>query len=156
MPEQILSAETISPWWRRAVIITLLLSFAILIGISGTSYNAGPPIPKQVVSPSGETIFTGEDYESVLISAIEEKLKKHSKINLLYHLGKDCVGFDIEAMWGDTKIGIRHLTVWERIAVVTDIDWVRLATKAFGFAMPGHVKVFANGQLAEAREWVST
>jgi hypothetical protein len=53
-------------------------------------------------------------------------------------------------------IGIWHLTVWERIAVVTDIDWVRLATKAFGFAMPGHVKVFANGQLAEAREWVST
>jgi hypothetical protein len=42
-----------------------------------------------------------------------------------------------------------------RIAVVTDIDWVRWATKAFGFAMLGHVKVFANGQLAEAREGVS-
>ena len=68
MPEQILSAETISPWWRRAVIITLLLSFAILIGISGTSYNAGPPIPKQVVSPSGETIFTGEDYDRDMAS----------------------------------------------------------------------------------------
>ena len=113
-------------------------------------------LPEHVIGFTAKGKVTGEDYESVLIPAIEEKLKKHSKINLLYHLGKDCFGFDIEAMWDDTKIGIQHLTAWERIAVVTDIDWVRLATKAFGFAMPGHVKVFANAQLAEAREWVST
>jgi nitric oxide reductase subunit B len=61
MAEQINSAETISPWWRRAVILTLLVGFAVLIGITITSYKAGPPIPQKVVSPSGKTVFTGED-----------------------------------------------------------------------------------------------
>jgi hypothetical protein len=112
-------------------------------------------LPEHVLAFTAKGKVTGEDYESVLIPAIEEKLKKYSKISLLYHLGADCAGFDIEAMWDDTKIGLKHLTAWERIAVVTDIDWVRLTTKAFGFVMPGHVKVFANSQLDEAREWVS-
>ena len=113
-------------------------------------------LPEYVLGFKAKGKVTGKDYESVLIPAIEEKLKKHSKINLLYHLGKDCSGFDIEAMWDDTKIGMQHLTAWERIAFVTDIEWVRLTTKAFGFVMPGHVRVFANSQLDEARGWVST
>jgi hypothetical protein len=112
-------------------------------------------LPKHVIGFTAMGKVTGEDYTSVLIPAVEEKLKKLSKISLLYHLGKECAGFDIEAMW-DTKIGLKHLTTWQKIAVVTDIDWIRWATKAFGFAMPGHVKVFTNDQLAEAREWVST
>jgi hypothetical protein len=113
-------------------------------------------LPEHVLGFTAKGKVTGQDYESALIPAVEEKLKKYSKINLLYHLGKDCSGFEVEAMWDDTKIGLKHLTAWERIAVVSDIDWIRLTTKAFGFVMPGHVRVFANSQLDEAREWVSS
>ena len=58
---QIDANDYVSPWWRRAVIVTLLAGFVILIGISGASYNAGPPVPRSVVNPSGETVFSGED-----------------------------------------------------------------------------------------------
>ena len=113
-------------------------------------------LPEHVLGFTAKGKVTGADYESALIPAIEDKLKKYSKVSLLYHLGADCAGFDIEAMWDDTKTGLKHITAWERIAVVTDIEWVRLTTKTFGFVMPGHVRVFPNDQLAEAREWVST
>jgi hypothetical protein len=112
-------------------------------------------LPEHVLGFTARGKVTGNDYEAVLIPAIEEKLKKHAKVNLLYHLGADYAGFDLEAMWDDTKIGLQHLTAWQKIAVVTDVDWIRLATKAFGFAMPGHVRVFANNQFDEARAWVS-
>jgi hypothetical protein len=113
-------------------------------------------LPDYVIGFTAKGKVTGEDYKSVLIPAVEEKIKKHSAINLLYHLGEDCSGFEIEAMWDDAKIGLQHLNAWQKIAVVSDIDWIRMATKAFGFTMPGHVKVFANSELAEARKWVST
>jgi hypothetical protein len=48
-----------------------------------------------------------------------------------------------------------NLAAWERIAVVTDVDWIRMATKAFGFAMPGEVRVFSNAELGAARDWLS-
>ena len=55
------SIEKLSPWWRRAVIITLAGGFAVLIGISTISYKSGPPIPRNVIAPSGATVFTGDD-----------------------------------------------------------------------------------------------
>ena len=43
-----------------------------------------------------------------------------------------------------------------RVAVVTDIQWIRLAVQAFRFLMPGAIRVFALDQAAEARQWILT
>lgn len=56
--------EKLSPWWRRSVILTLLLGFSILIWMTSKVYKDAPPIPGKVVSQSGETIFTGDDVRS--------------------------------------------------------------------------------------------
>jgi hypothetical protein len=52
-------------------------------------------------------------------------------------------------------LGLKHLTGWERMAVVSDIEWIRAAIKIFGFVIPGHVRVFHNNELAEATRWIS-
>jgi nitric oxide reductase subunit B len=54
-------SEKLSPWWRNAVIIVLIIGFAVLIWIAVKSYSDAPPIPMKVVNQSGETIFTRED-----------------------------------------------------------------------------------------------
>jgi len=53
--------ESLSPWWRRAVLLVALLGFGILIFLAGRAYRDAPPIPERVVDRSGRTIFTGED-----------------------------------------------------------------------------------------------
>ena len=112
-------------------------------------------LPDNVLGFNAKGKVTASDYETVLIPTIEKKLNQHPKISLLYCLGNDFSGFDAEAMWDDAKVGLQHLTAWHRIAVVSDIEWIRRLVKIFGFTMPGHVKVFSNDQLAEARKWVS-
>ena len=44
---------------------------------------------------------------------------------------------------------------WERIGLVTDHAGYRRAIKAFGFMMPGEVKVFDLAHRADAEAWVS-
>jgi hypothetical protein len=90
-----------------------------------------------------------------LIPIIEEKLEDHSKIRLLYHLDEGVTGMDAAAMWDDAKVGIKHLSSWEKIAIVTDIDWIRNAVRLFGFAMPGPVKTFRNRDLPKAVDWIT-
>ncbi|MBE3067120.1 MAG: hypothetical protein IMZ73_06785 [Chloroflexi bacterium] len=51
----------LSPWWRNGVIIVLIVGFSILIGLTVRAYRDAPPIPEQVVGPSGEVVFTGAD-----------------------------------------------------------------------------------------------
>jgi hypothetical protein len=58
-------------------------------------------------------------------------------------------------MWDDARLGLRHLSGWEKIALVTDVEWLRTAVRVFAFAIPAEVRVFANSELAEATRWVT-
>lgn len=112
-------------------------------------------LPDDVLGFEAKGEVTGADYESVLIPAVEEMLTRRKNLRFLYHLGDEFAGFDAKAMWDDAKVGLQHLAAWERVAVVTDVGWIRTAMHAFGFVMPGHVRVFGNRELAEARRWLS-
>jgi nitric oxide reductase subunit B len=61
MQDNGLSFENLSPWWRRSTLLVLVLGFSILIWIAVRAYRDAPPIPKKVMSSTGETIFTGGD-----------------------------------------------------------------------------------------------
>jgi hypothetical protein len=54
-------------------------------------------LPENVLGVVGSGKVTAEDYDNVLIPAIEDKEKKYGKIRMLYQLGKDFEGFTYEA-----------------------------------------------------------
>jgi hypothetical protein len=114
-----------------------------------------PNLPANVLGFTARGTVTASDYESLLIPAVEAVFARSAKARFLYHLGKDFSGIDAAAMWDDTKLGLKHLTGWERMAVVSDVEWIRGAVRIFGLAIPGHVRVFHNAELAEAIRWIS-
>jgi len=58
-------------------------------------------------------------------------------------------------MWADAKLGLGRIGSWERIAMVTDADWIRNSVKALAWAIPGDVRVFASTAEDDARAWVT-
>ncbi|AXF25221.1 hypothetical protein CUJ89_26900 [Burkholderia pyrrocinia] len=97
---------------------------------------------------------TRQDYEDVLIPAMEAMLRKHAKVRLYYELGIDFTGMDPGAAWEDFKLGVQHITQWERIAVVTNVEWVRFALAAFRFVIPGEIRVYASSDKVAAQAWI--
>jgi hypothetical protein len=112
-------------------------------------------LPDQVLGLSARGEVTAEDYRRVLVPAVESKLRKHKKLRLLYVLGRDFSGFSGGAAWEDAKVGMRHFSSFERVAVVSDTDWVRRMVRAFGFVVPGEVRVYGVDGADEARSWVA-
>ena len=49
------------------------------------------------------------------LSTIENRLKMHQKVRMLYQLGREFSGFTAAAMWDDAKLGIRDLSALEKI-----------------------------------------
>jgi len=111
-------------------------------------------LPDNVIAYEAKGKVTASDYETVLIPSVQRSLEKHDKVRLLYHLGDEFTGFEVRALWDDVKIGLRHITAWERIALVTDVAWLRTTARAWGLVMPGVVRVFTNSELSAAKEWV--
>jgi SpoIIAA-like len=111
-------------------------------------------LPDGVVGLTAKGEISGEDYEQVVIPAVERALEAHDKVRLVYVLGAEFDGYSAAAMWDDTKVGMAHLFRWERIAVVTDDDAYRRLIKGFGFLIPADVRVFAVAELDDARDWI--
>jgi hypothetical protein len=112
-------------------------------------------LPENVLGFTAKGTVTASDYETVIIPAVEALFARQRKVRFLYHLGADFTGFEAAAVWDDTKLGLKHLGGWEKMAVVSDVEWIRAAVKVFGIAMPGHVRVFHDGELPEAMRWVA-
>ena len=109
--------------------------------------------PDNVVAMVARGRVSRSDYERVLIPRVSQALGRHARIRCYYELATDA-GFDAGAVWEDFKIGLEHLSRWERVAVVTDIDWIRMAANVFRFLVPGEVRIFPADQATQARGWI--
>jgi hypothetical protein len=108
-------------------------------------------------------VFSGQisraDYEETLIPPIREAIESEQEIRCLCELGQEFEGYEAGAAWEDLKTGAHygfgHLSAWRRIALVTDIEWIRRATALFGWMSPGELRLFGADQLHEAKDWVA-
>lgn len=114
-----------------------------------------PTVRNNVLAVKAVGKVTGEDYSHVLIPAIEERLKKYDKIRFIYELGGDFQGFTAGALWDDAKVGFRHLTAFEKIAVISDEEWITAAVRFFALFIPCPVKIFHAGEMSSAQQWIN-
>ena len=98
---------------------------------------------------------TAADYENIIVPDVEAAFALNRKLRLLYVTAEDFTGFDPGAMWDDAKLGMRHFSSWERIALVTDVGWLRTAATAFSFAVPAQFRLFHGAELTEATRWIA-
>ncbi|MFL5841667.1 MAG: STAS/SEC14 domain-containing protein [Thermoleophilaceae bacterium] len=83
-----------------------------------------------------------EDYEKVILPAVNEALAEHGKLRLVYLLGPEFDDYEGGGVWEDLKIGARHPASFERVAIVTDARWAGPAIKIFTVLMPGQARAF--------------
>lgn len=97
-----------------------------------------------------------EDYREVLEPVLQEAVDS-GELRLVFVL-TDFEGLEPGAWIEDVKTGlrvwIRDHSAWKRFALVTDVDWVAKAMRAFAWMAPGEVSVYRLDQLEEAKRWV--
>lgn len=114
-----------------------------------------PGLPDDVVGFVAKGEVTARDYTEVLDPALRAALSRHDRIRVMYVLGPEFTGYSGGGMWEDAKVGTEHFSRWERIAVVTDTDWVRHSVHAFAWMMPARIRVFPVAEQDAAAVWVS-
>jgi hypothetical protein len=108
-------------------------------------------LPNNVVGIAVEGRVTKNDCYDVLMPAVAKSLKRHDKIRLYYELNSRFPG----AAWDDLNVGIEHVPSCERVAIITDVGWIRYTVKALRFLIPGEIRVFATTQASEGRAWIT-
>ena len=90
-----------------------------------------------------------------LIPKFKEMVGSQGGVKLLYWCGEEFEGFSAGAMWDDARFGMTHLGDFLKVAVVSDVEWVRQGVKLFAPFMRAPVKVFHNADIEDAKSWIS-
>jgi hypothetical protein len=113
-------------------------------------------LPENVFGVEAIGTVTDDDYEQVLVPAIERQRDTQGKIRFVYVLGERFDGWTLGALWDDAKLGMKDVRTWERIALVTDKEWLHHTVKALGWMVPGDVRVFGVAELDDAVAWAAS
>jgi hypothetical protein len=108
-------------------------------------------LPRNVVGIAVKGRVTQAECRDILMPAIARALRWREKVRLYYELGSRFPG----SGWDDLDLGLEQASRCERIAIVTDIAWVRLTVKAIRFLIPGDIRVFSKIEAEDARAWIT-
>lgn len=98
---------------------------------------------------------TKADYDAVLLPAVRKALQTYDNVRIYYQTGADFAGIDAGAAWEDFKVGMEHFMRYERVAVVTDVEWIKHVMGLFAFLLPATTRLFSGAEAAQAREWIA-
>ena len=110
-------------------------------------------LPSGVIGFQATGELQAEDYRSVLLPAVE-RAAGDGDVRVVMVI-REFDGVSAGAMWEDLKMGVEHFAGWRRIALVTDVDWMRHMTTMFGWMMPGEIKHFALDEQESAVAWAA-
>jgi hypothetical protein len=96
-----------------------------------------------------------DDWENAVEPVLRREIAEGRKVRLLYLLGPDARDVDRDAMAADTGFRARHATSFDRVAVVSDEDWMRPALRALSFLLPGRARGFRVQDLTAAKAWLA-
>ena len=100
--------------------------------------------------------MTTADYESVLMPDVADRLSRHKKIRAYIEMADDFSGVEPGALRDDTKFGLSHMLDWQRIALVTNIDWMKHAAQFYNLlGFFGSIRAFPTADADKAQEWIA-
>ena len=110
-------------------------------------------MPVDVLAIEAVGTVTHDDYRTVLIPKAEAMMAE-GPIKMLYVVGTEFTGYELEALWDDGAFGIKHWHEFRRIAVVADQSWMRAAISMFSPFFPAEVRLFNLSELSVAKNWI--
>ena len=96
-----------------------------------------------------------DDWEQAVEPVLRREIAEGQKIRMLYLLGAEAREVEGDAMTADTSFRARHATSFERVAVVSDEDWMRPALRGLSFLLPGRARGFRVSEMAAAKAWLA-
>ena len=106
-------------------------------------------LPDNVIGIITKGRVTAEDCDKILRPVMQTSLK-HDKVRLYYEIASRLPA----ANWDDLRLGVDRMPQWERVAVVTDVGWIRHTVKALRFLIGSEIRVFTTSEAGDGLAWI--
>jgi hypothetical protein len=113
-----------------------------------------PGLPDNMVGFRADGEVTKEDFDIVHLQ-VADLVEKTGKLNYLLFLDNSPADFTMGAWLQDALLGVKHITKWNRAAIISDSEAVIDFTAVFSKVMPGEFRGYHKTDYNKAVDWVS-
>ena len=111
-------------------------------------------LPDHVFGVRANGEVTKDDLKNVLLPGLESLTERYDEIYYLLVLETKVQNFTAGAWIQDLIAGIKHLSKWKKIAIVTDQEAVEKFTDLFSYISPGEARGYELSELQMAKDWL--
>lgn len=113
-------------------------------------------IPDHVVAARITGDISGQEFDTLFKPAVDAVLAKYARANIILELPEGVPGRKAgKDLWSSGKLSMADLRQFDKLALVSDLDWVRKVTGMFGLFAPCTMKRFAADAFDDALQWVT-
>nr|WP_068890282.1 STAS/SEC14 domain-containing protein [Pedobacter panaciterrae] len=114
-----------------------------------------PDLPDHIFGVRARGEVTKDDLQQILLPGLEKLSEQYKEIYYLLVLETEVQNFTAGAWIQDLIAGIKHLTAWKKMAIVTDQQAVEKFTDIFSYISPGEAKGYKLSELPIAIGWLA-
>jgi hypothetical protein len=96
-----------------------------------------------------------DDVEVTVAPVLRNHIAGGGKVRVLYLLGPRMRKYEADAFGEEVGFVARHPSAYEKVAVVTDEEWLRPALRLLSVLVPGQLRGFPVTALEAAKSWVA-
>jgi hypothetical protein len=110
--------------------------------------------PDEVLAVSGAGRITADECRKVLAPEAEARIARHGSVRTLMVLGPRFQTFASSAVWSDVLSGLSSWSRFGRVALVTDVEWVRASARLFMPFFHRPLRIFGTADMKIANAWI--
>ncbi|MEO6305348.1 MAG: STAS/SEC14 domain-containing protein [Bacteroidia bacterium] len=112
-------------------------------------------LPENMVGFKANGDITESDFTNLIMPKVAELIQNTGKLNYMLVLETPLSHFTLGAWFKDAIMGIKHLSKWNRAAIVSDVESIRKFTDMFSIIMHGEFRGFDHNHIKDAINWTS-
>lgn len=112
-------------------------------------------LPSNIVGFNAIGEITEKDFSETVLPKVKALINKKDQLNYLLVHETTVINFTVDDWMKDALMGIKHVTKWNRITIVSDVEAIRNFTNFFSYLIPGEFKGFEHKDVLKAIDWVA-
>ena len=112
-------------------------------------------LPSNIVGFNAIGEITEKDFSETVMPKLKALIDKSAQLNYLLVHETTVINFTVDAWMEDALMGIKNVTKWNRVAIVSDVKAIRNFTSFFSYLMPEEFKGFEHRDMLKAIDWVA-
>jgi hypothetical protein len=111
-------------------------------------------LPEGIEGVKAVRTVSRRDYKNVLEPMLDDARRTGRHLRFLYEFGPEFEHLAPSAVFEDAKIGLRSMRLYDSVALVSDVGWLRESVRRSRFLLPCPVRTFSNAERDAAIAWL--